>query len=727
MTFLHPMLAATGLACVAIPILIHLFMRRRRRPVMWGAMRFLLEAYKRQRRRLMLEQIVLLLVRCAMIALIAIALGRLVAGESEAGAGARTLVIVIDDSIASQALDAQGRSALDRHKDQARTLLDGLDSLAGDRAGLIRLSAPAGEGVLPPTADIGRVRRALDGINAADSAADLGGAIALLRTSAPEEEDEVVEVVLLSDWLEGTLADAAGGSAPLDARFHVKASTPHERGYSNTSVVEVRPRRSMLIAGSTTGAGLSGSGQVAVRLRRSGNDSLTERDIPLEIALERPQGRTRLASTRVRFERGQREASVIVPFALRDALPGSAAISARISEPSDTNAIAGDDVRRRVLEIRRALRVGIVSDRSLASVDLARFAPGDWIALALEPTGRQRAGKQIEVEALLPSSMDRARLARLDAVVVPDPERLSEQGMRHLAEFALAGGLILVTPSARAQSQQSLAALLDALQVDWTAGPDPRDLDTSGIIDTRDATRLSEGLLGVIAQELERLAPPVRVDRVVPIEGADDRDIVLRLEDGTPLLLARLERPTVVLLATALDPAWTTLAAKPLMVPLMQEIIRQGAGQGSGTGSVSAGQPIDLPPQARALAPMDETSEPIAVPPASQRLRGVRRSALYAIVEEDDRRDHLLAINPDANAAATDPMAPTDVAERLARIVGEFTWLADGPDDAAAQGTIGAQAGMSLSLTLLVSALALALVETALARAASHAETGGAP
>ncbi len=726
MTFLHPLLAGVGLACVAIPILIHLFMRRRRRPVMWGAMRFLLEAYKRQRRRLMLEQIVLLLVRCAIVALIAVALGRLVAGDAGTRSGARTLVIMIDDSIAAQALDAQGRSALDRHKDKARALLDGLDPLAGDRAGLIRLSAPAEAGVLPPTVDIGRVRRAVDGITAADSGADIAGAVALLRTVAGEEEDEPVEVVLLSDWLEGTLAGAAGGSAPLDARFQVRVSAPRESDFPNTSVLEVRPRRSMLIAGSAGSAGLSGSGQVAVRLRRSGGDTLAERDIPLEIDLERPQGRTRLASTRVRFERGQREAHAVVPFTLRDALPGSAAISARISEASDTNAIAGDDLRRRVLEIRRALRVGIVSERSLAGVDISRFAAGDWIALALEPSGRQRAGRQIEVEALLPSSMDRARLARLDAVVVPDPARLSEQGMRHLAEFALAGGLVVGTPSASAQSQQGLAALLEALQVDWIVGRDPRDLDDAGMIDTRDAARLSDGLLGVIAQELELLAPPVRVDRIVPIEGADDREIVLRLEDGTPLLLARLERPTVVLLTTALDPAWTTLAAKPLMVPLMQEIIRQGVGQGSATGSGLAGQPLDLPPQARALAPMDETSEPIAIAHTSQRVEGLRRSGLYTIVEEGDRRDRLLAINPNADAAATDALAPTDVAERLARIVGEFTWLDDDPEDAA-QGVVSAQAGMSLSLSLLAAALALALVETALARYASHADAGGTP
>ena len=50
-SFVAPALAAAGAAAIAIPILIHLLSRRRRIPVLWGAMRFLLEAYRRHRRR----------------------------------------------------------------------------------------------------------------------------------------------------------------------------------------------------------------------------------------------------------------------------------------------------------------------------------------------------------------------------------------------------------------------------------------------------------------------------------------------------------------------------------------------------------------------------------------------------------------------------------------------------------------------------------------------------
>ena len=72
--FTVPALAAIGAAAIAIPVIIHLMSRFRRRPEPWGAMRFLLEAYKKQRKRLQLERLLLLLVRCLVVLLAGLAL-----------------------------------------------------------------------------------------------------------------------------------------------------------------------------------------------------------------------------------------------------------------------------------------------------------------------------------------------------------------------------------------------------------------------------------------------------------------------------------------------------------------------------------------------------------------------------------------------------------------------------------------------------------------------------
>ena len=61
---------------VATPIIIHLINRIRFRRVDWAAMEFLLKAQKRMRRRKILGQLILLLLRCLLVFLVGILLAR---------------------------------------------------------------------------------------------------------------------------------------------------------------------------------------------------------------------------------------------------------------------------------------------------------------------------------------------------------------------------------------------------------------------------------------------------------------------------------------------------------------------------------------------------------------------------------------------------------------------------------------------------------------------------
>ncbi|MHB1157632.1 MAG: BatA domain-containing protein [Phycisphaerales bacterium] len=72
----NPLLLFGALA-VAAPIIIHLLARRRFRVVQWAAMQFLLEAEHRNRKRIRLEQLLLLLLRCLAVLLVAFLLSRL--------------------------------------------------------------------------------------------------------------------------------------------------------------------------------------------------------------------------------------------------------------------------------------------------------------------------------------------------------------------------------------------------------------------------------------------------------------------------------------------------------------------------------------------------------------------------------------------------------------------------------------------------------------------------
>src|SRR5580658_4482556 len=63
-----------GVGAVAIPLVIHLINRRRYKIVPWAAMRFLLAAQKQTRKRMRIEQLLLLFVRMALIALLLFAM-----------------------------------------------------------------------------------------------------------------------------------------------------------------------------------------------------------------------------------------------------------------------------------------------------------------------------------------------------------------------------------------------------------------------------------------------------------------------------------------------------------------------------------------------------------------------------------------------------------------------------------------------------------------------------
>src|SRR4051794_39910346 len=75
--FANPGFLAVGAALVSVPIIIHLINRLRFKRLRWAAMEFLLKAQKRTRKRLIIEQLLLLALRCLLVALLGILVVRL--------------------------------------------------------------------------------------------------------------------------------------------------------------------------------------------------------------------------------------------------------------------------------------------------------------------------------------------------------------------------------------------------------------------------------------------------------------------------------------------------------------------------------------------------------------------------------------------------------------------------------------------------------------------------
>lgn len=193
MGFLSPALLALG-AAVAVPIILHLFQRHQGPRVLFPALRYLRRAEKESARQIKLRQLLLMLLRIAVIVLLAVAAARPFARSGGAGHEPTAVAIVLDNSMSSGAVVGD-RRVLDELKDLALATLEraGPD----DRFWLLRAGAswePALPGDAATTA--ARVRETEPTAAAADLPAAVGHARALLAAGA---DGRATEIHLLSD------------------------------------------------------------------------------------------------------------------------------------------------------------------------------------------------------------------------------------------------------------------------------------------------------------------------------------------------------------------------------------------------------------------------------------------------------------------------------------------------------------------------------------------------
>ncbi|MBX3405419.1 MAG: BatA and WFA domain-containing protein [Phycisphaeraceae bacterium] len=742
MTFLHTSLLAAGLACIAIPIIIHLLMNRRRKPVMWGAMRFLQEAFRRTRRRLLLEKYLLLATRCLLVALVALALARpLVGALGASGSQGRTFYLLIDNSLASGATDDAGRSALDRHKAAAREALGALSADGGDRVAVIALGAPAEALVLPPAHDPGAVAAVIDSIAPTAARADFAGAMALVAgslrpegaapstdTAAPPRADRAV-VLMLSDFLEGSADLGPDSGAPSASFAGVRlprgvtliASEPAARGVSNVSVVGVEPLRSVVLGGAQPGEARAGE-QVRVSLRRSGPGIDAPLATTVRALLAAPGSADSAAAesrTVVRWNPGQETATTAIalpptPAAMHGG--GGAVITVSI----DRDALSADNTWRRPVEVRDSLRVGVIAPTRFGRAGgVDRLDAAAWIRIALAPRAESaQSGGEIEVVNIEPASIDSARLAGMDAVFLPRPDLLAEGAWARVRLFVDNGGLAVVFPPPGVSVHLWGDAFAAAMQPGWTparqaielaprGGAGARLVAPTGAPSARGSAPAR--LLSLIEGELEELLRPVGVWRALPIEGsaAQSGETLLALPDGSPALWAgpigvreaapadgalaadTSARGVLAYFAVALDLEWTDLPTKPLAVPLLNELALQGVGRARGASWAIAGARPNVGRRVAELARIHEPDQPpqsaevVAIDAEGLAREAVRAAGLWASRDERGTRRALLAVNPDP-AAGRAGAQPRDA-------VG--AWLAgavERADDTAAPGATSA-------------------------------------
>jgi len=129
MSFLNPFMLF-GAGAIAVPIIIHLLNRRRFQRVVWAAMRFVKVSTEKNQRRMLVEDMILLAIRCLMLALLALAVARPAmrsTTQNVFGQSKVTAVIVLDNS-ASMGVSDGVQTRFDKARKVAEQAVDALPS-----------------------------------------------------------------------------------------------------------------------------------------------------------------------------------------------------------------------------------------------------------------------------------------------------------------------------------------------------------------------------------------------------------------------------------------------------------------------------------------------------------------------------------------------------------------------------------------------------------------------
>ena len=219
--FANPWLLC-GLALGAIPIVIHLLSRRAYRETDWAAMRFLLEAARKNSRRMQLEQLILLAVRTLVLLLAALAFAEPLVEAVSPQARPRTLlhrVIVIDASFSMGARTDTG-TRFDRAKKLVRQIAG--DSQPGDAVSILRIAGHTPPAVVrEPAFEQDVVLPEVDRLQLTDEPGELAPTLAeVVEILADSRAPRTKEVVFLSDFQRLTWGDEASAKSEVSALFH---------------------------------------------------------------------------------------------------------------------------------------------------------------------------------------------------------------------------------------------------------------------------------------------------------------------------------------------------------------------------------------------------------------------------------------------------------------------------------------------------------------------------
>lgn len=568
MSFLSPWVLA-GLAAVGIPVLIHLLNKLRVKSTDWGAMKLLLDSVKQEERKVKLDDLILLLLRCALVALAVIAFARPVlkgtAKDGEAG-GPVAAVILLDNS-ASMGRSAGASTCFELAKQDIRTWLDGVHQRS--EVGLILASDTPVPLVVQPVDDPVLLRNALDQASVSDKGSELMHSLGMAIDALAGANDRPKEIRIYTDGQRSLLRD------PESLR---RLAREHPEIVIRPILVGGAREANLGIVLLEAGGGIPAPGRpVKIHAKVLNSSAAEALDVPLEFTLDDGTPAGSLSIPRI-GPGATAEAVLSFPFAEA----GPQALTATL--PPD--ALAVDNRRSLALDVARRKDVLVVNPASVTA---------GFVAKAIAPVPQGEAGKFFLAPLMAEAAELPALLAKDErpfAVVLCEAGTLPPATVKLLDGYVSMGGNLLVLPKERAEAW-SLGGLLPASLADEAGG------DASGGALTWQGRELTHPVTRYWSDPANGTLGSVTLARHFPMK-LQAGEVVVALSDGSPaVVLGKHGAGSVVLFAAPLDPEWTNLPLHPAFVPFFQRLLGELDRGGQGSLNLRPGEIFrkTLPPE----------------------------------------------------------------------------------------------------------------------------------
>ncbi len=646
---LNPWLFAAGGLLVAAPILIHLLNRRKFRIVDWAAMDFLLEADQRNRRRVQIEELLLLALRCLAMLLA----GLLVARPFLPSSITRSLfqsdrterVVLLDDSPSMDAVHAGASPFRIARRRLAEFVTALAEQGAGDSLTLCltsRPDQPVFRDALVDSRSAASLVGEIEALVVADLPSRLDHAFTSVRGLVQGRSERINRVGYVlsdlrrSDWAgdDANAPQTGDETAPVAAAlgalskdlagcFVVDCGDGPE---TNVAVTDISPEDKALLSGVTT--------RFQVTVKNFGPEAL--RDVPVKFVAGGSLPTTASVSAIPAGGSGS------VPFTFTFA---STASEDEAVEPVEMTAevsgvqgdlLAADNVRVYAARVRAGIPTLIVDGDPSAEFGHAETF---FLQRALSPPGASRSG--ITTQVVTDSEFSASLLDAFQAVYLCNVYQLDEPQVKALEQWVAAGGGLVVFPGG---------------QVDERMWNDLLYRDGKGLLPRRlqsisgDETEKTWGSFAVAQPE----HPAVRVfggDAAPLLESAKvyqwwsmteagEGTVLLRLTDAdrSPALVERrygLGR--VVQFCLPADAEWSNWPEDASYLILLQELNRYLAQTAAAQGQFTVGEPlveqVDLAryrAEVELTRPDGSSSTLIAVPTAD-RTAGQEAAAAWSV------------------------------------------------------------------------------------------------